>query len=96
MRRWRTDGFAGRNAASRWRLRSARSACGLPAGSPRRQPLDRHIEAFRRQNSSAVGDYMRNEIATGKIPGAIVLIQQHGRPSFSKILACATSRASVR
>jgi CubicO group peptidase (beta-lactamase class C family) len=29
-----------------------------------------------------VGDYMRNEVATGKIPGAIVLIQQHGRPVY--------------
>ena len=25
-----------------------------------------------------VSDYMRNEVATGKIPGAIVLIEQHG------------------
>jgi CubicO group peptidase (beta-lactamase class C family) len=29
-----------------------------------------------------LGDYMRNEIATGKIPGAIVLIQQHGHPVY--------------
>jgi CubicO group peptidase (beta-lactamase class C family) len=29
-----------------------------------------------------VSDYMRNEVATGKIPGAIVLIQQHGRPVY--------------
>jgi CubicO group peptidase (beta-lactamase class C family) len=29
-----------------------------------------------------VGDYLRNEIATGKIPGAILLIQQHGRPVY--------------
>lgn len=27
-----------------------------------------------------VGDYMRNEIATGRIAGAVVLIQQHGQP----------------
>lgn len=25
---------------------------------------------------------MRNEVATGKIPGAIVLIQQHGKPAY--------------
>jgi CubicO group peptidase (beta-lactamase class C family) len=29
-----------------------------------------------------VSDYMKNEVATGKIPGAIVLIQQHGRPVY--------------
>ena len=29
-----------------------------------------------------VSDYMRNEVATGKIPGAVVLIQQHGRPVY--------------
>jgi CubicO group peptidase (beta-lactamase class C family) len=27
-----------------------------------------------------VRDYMRNEVATGKIPGAVLLIQQHGKP----------------
>ena len=27
-----------------------------------------------------VRDYMRNEVATGKIPGAVLLIQQHGQP----------------
>jgi len=29
-----------------------------------------------------VGDYIRNEIATGKIPGAVLLIQQHGQPVY--------------
>ncbi len=29
-----------------------------------------------------VGDYVRNEIATGKIPGAVLLIRQHGRPVY--------------
>jgi CubicO group peptidase (beta-lactamase class C family) len=29
-----------------------------------------------------MGDYLRNEIATGKIPGAILLIQQHGKPVY--------------
>jgi CubicO group peptidase (beta-lactamase class C family) len=27
-----------------------------------------------------VSDYLRNEVATGKIPGAVLLIQQHGQP----------------
>ena len=29
-----------------------------------------------------VGDYLRNEIAAGKIPGAIILVQQHGHPVY--------------
>jgi CubicO group peptidase (beta-lactamase class C family) len=29
-----------------------------------------------------VGDYLRHEIADGKIPGAVLLIQQHGRPVY--------------
>jgi len=29
-----------------------------------------------------VGDYIRNEISTGKIPGAVLLIQQHGQPVY--------------
>src|SRR5204862_1981788 len=31
-----------------------------------------------------VGDYIRNEIATGTFPGAILLIQQHGKPVYSE------------
>jgi CubicO group peptidase (beta-lactamase class C family) len=29
-----------------------------------------------------VGDYLRDQIANGKIPGAILLIQQHGKPVY--------------
>ena len=35
-----------------------------------------------RRSSRKVGEFFRNEIATGKIPGAIVLIQQHGKPVY--------------
>ena len=28
------------------------------------------------------GDYVRNEVAAGRIPGAVVLIQQHGKPVY--------------
>src|SRR5262249_3514780 len=31
---------------------------------------------------SRIGDYMRDEIATGEIPGAILKIQQHGNPVY--------------
>jgi CubicO group peptidase (beta-lactamase class C family) len=35
---------------------------------------------FSQQGLSRVSDYMRNEVTTGKIPGAVLLIQQHGKP----------------
>jgi CubicO group peptidase (beta-lactamase class C family) len=37
---------------------------------------------FSRQGLDRVGDYIKNEIASSKIPGAIVLIQQHGKPVY--------------
>jgi CubicO group peptidase (beta-lactamase class C family) len=38
--------------------------------------------SFLPEGFSRVGDYIRNEIASGKIPGAILLIQQHGKPVY--------------
>jgi CubicO group peptidase (beta-lactamase class C family) len=35
---------------------------------------------FSREGLAHVRDYLRNEVATGKIPGAVLLIQQHGQP----------------
>ncbi|MGV7212058.1 serine hydrolase domain-containing protein [Bradyrhizobium sp. UFLA05-112] len=32
------------------------------------------------QKLARISDYLRNEVTAGKIPGAILLIQQHGRP----------------
>ena len=40
--------------------------------------------SFSPEGLDRIGDYIGNEIATGKIPGAIVLIQQHGKPVFFK------------
>jgi CubicO group peptidase (beta-lactamase class C family) len=37
---------------------------------------------FNPQKLEKVGDYLRDQIANGKIPGAIVLIQQHGKPVY--------------
>ncbi len=37
---------------------------------------------FNPQKLERIGEYFQNEIATGKIPGAIVLIQQHGQPVY--------------
>jgi CubicO group peptidase (beta-lactamase class C family) len=37
---------------------------------------------FNQQKLQRVGDYLRDQIASGKIPGAIVLIRQHGKTVY--------------
>lgn len=37
---------------------------------------------FNKQKLERVGDYLRSEVAQGKIPGAILLIEQHGKPVY--------------
>jgi CubicO group peptidase (beta-lactamase class C family) len=49
----------------------AEGAFDLPAGAH-----------FNPQKLARIGEFFRNEIATGQIPGAIVLIQQHGKPVY--------------
>jgi len=39
---------------------------------------------FSAEGLAKVSDYIRNEVATGKIPGAILLVQQHGKPVYSE------------
>jgi len=50
---------------------SAEGTFDIPAGAH-----------FNPQKLERVGDYFRDQIATGKIPGAILLIQQHGKPVY--------------
>src|SRR5436305_560735 len=38
--------------------------------------------SFTPEGLAKVSDYIRNEIATGKFPGAILLLQQHGKPVY--------------
>jgi CubicO group peptidase (beta-lactamase class C family) len=42
------------------------------------------LRRFSAAGLERVSDYIRNEVATGKIPGAILLIQQHGKPVYSE------------
>jgi CubicO group peptidase (beta-lactamase class C family) len=82
MKRWRTD-VSGRryNIAAAFALLILAIALGRPsagcADSPSSIPA-----SFSREGLQRVGDYIRNEIATGKIPGAIMLIQQRGKPIY--------------
>jgi CubicO group peptidase (beta-lactamase class C family) len=39
---------------------------------------------FSQEKLGRIDDYFNNEVATGKIPGAIVLIKQHGKPIYFK------------
>jgi CubicO group peptidase (beta-lactamase class C family) len=49
---------------------------GLKAGS------ERAAHNLSPEGLAKVSAYIRNEIATGKIPGAILLLQQHGKPVY--------------
>src|SRR6201991_3656333 len=74
MRRWRSENLSRRLAVTALLL------LALAAGSARaEQPRTFSLEGL-----AKVSDYIRNEIATGKIPGAILLIQQHGKPVYSE------------
>jgi CubicO group peptidase (beta-lactamase class C family) len=84
MKRWKTNSAArGRSVAAVLALLVLALAVGRPdaASAESRSPAP---GSFSRQKLERVGDYIRNEIATGKIPGAILLIQQHGHPVYSE------------
>jgi CubicO group peptidase (beta-lactamase class C family) len=56
---------------------------GAPRGALAEGTFDIPAGAhFSKAKLERVGEYFRNEIATGKIPGAILLIQQHGKPVY--------------
>src|ERR1700676_5435761 len=75
MKRWRTDtrGRCGFVAA----LVLLLGVIGARAGSE-----SRAAHRFSPEGLAKVSDYVRNEIATGKFPGAILLLQQHGKPVY--------------
>ena len=57
------------------------AVAGWPAAGCAESPVAA-ASRFSPEKLQRVGDYIRNEIASGKIPGAILLIQQHGRPVY--------------
>ncbi len=82
MKRWRIDGiWRRRGLAAALALLSAAIFLGQPdAGSA--EPASPVSADLSRERLERVGDLMRNEIAAGSMPGAVVLIQQHGRPVY--------------
>jgi CubicO group peptidase (beta-lactamase class C family) len=41
---------------------------------------------FNKEKLARVGDYLRDQVAQGKIPGAVLLIQQHGVPVYHELI----------
>jgi CubicO group peptidase (beta-lactamase class C family) len=75
MKRWRTRSFAARC------LVAAALAVFLTAGGPpegRAESANSTAASFSRADLDRFGDLVRNEVASRKIPGAVLLIQQHG------------------
>jgi len=83
MNRWRTDALTRRAFVAASALLFGAVALASPQGTEARS-APRAARSFSPQGLARVGDYFRNEVATGKIPGAVVLIQQHGKPVFSE------------
>jgi CubicO group peptidase (beta-lactamase class C family) len=76
MKRWRTNSFAARC------LVAAALAVFMAAGRPtdgRAEPRAPVAATFSRADLDRFGNLIRNEVATRKIPGAVLLIQQHGK-----------------
>ena len=82
MKRWRIDG------AIRWRGAVAALALLIPAiavGWSNAGLAESQLSTpagLSRAKLERVGDYIRQEIAAGTIPGAVILIQQHGHPVY--------------
>src|SRR3954464_13948147 len=82
MKPWKTDGILRRDLAvaalAVW-LGAVAAGWRDTARAESSTPLAR---GFSREGLDRVGDYIRNEIAANRIPGAILLIQQHGKPVY--------------
>ncbi|MBV9455932.1 MAG: beta-lactamase family protein [Bradyrhizobium sp.] len=77
MRRWRSDVAALRFAAALVLV----TALGA-ATQARSDPQPAATSVFSAEGLKRVSAYFENEVATGKLPGAVVLIQQHGKPVY--------------
>jgi CubicO group peptidase (beta-lactamase class C family) len=82
MRGWRTDGALRRScaAAAFALLLAAVFLAQLDAG--RAELASAVSKQLSQEKLQRVGDYIRQEIAAGRIPGAVILIQQHGHPVY--------------
>jgi CubicO group peptidase (beta-lactamase class C family) len=82
MTRWGTDGPTLRRS---FMASLALLALAIPAGSPVSavaEPAPSVSASPSQARFQHVGDYIRAEITAGTMPGAIMLIQQHGKPVY--------------
>lgn len=81
--RWKTEGLARRRFLAATALACLSGAiASVGVGEVRAERPSSAAPSLSREGLERVSDYMRNEVATGKIPGAIVLIQQHDKPIY--------------
>jgi CubicO group peptidase (beta-lactamase class C family) len=69
------------------RLFWAAAGAALLAAAPARAEGTYEVPAgakFNQDKLAKIGEFFKNEVATGKIPGAMVLIQQHGKPVYKE------------
>jgi CubicO group peptidase (beta-lactamase class C family) len=81
MKRWRTDDLKRRAVVAALAFLLGAAAPGWHGGAQAESPASA-AHGFSSEGLARVGDYIRNEIASAKIPGAILLIQQHGKPVY--------------
>ena len=82
MTQWRTDASARRRGLAAF---CALLVLAIVAGWSVRgsaEPASHVAASFSPAKLQRVGDYIRQEIAAGTIPGAVMLIQQHGHPVY--------------
>ncbi|TAI64472.1 serine hydrolase domain-containing protein [Bradyrhizobium sp. Leo170] len=79
MKQWRTEVLSRRLVLVAALALLVGAGCGARAESPATG-----AHRFSAAGLARVSDYIKNEIVTGKIPGAILLIQQHGKPVYDE------------
>jgi CubicO group peptidase (beta-lactamase class C family) len=77
MKLWRSNGAVGRYLVA---AALALLFLGRSPHASASEPNAPDAPTFSRAALDRIGDYVRNEVVTGKIPGAVLLIQQHGKP----------------
>jgi CubicO group peptidase (beta-lactamase class C family) len=85
MRPWRTNGAAPRPLAAALALLLCAAVLAGPARLGAEPPAAAQSR-FSAEGLRRVGAYLQNEVDTGKIPGAILLIQQHGKAAYYRKL----------
>jgi CubicO group peptidase (beta-lactamase class C family) len=79
MKRWRTNSFAARCLVAAALAVFVAAGCPPDGRAESRTPV---AASLSRADLDRIGDVVRTEVATGKIPGAVLLIQQHGKPVY--------------